>query len=82
MMIGHKKQWEFLKNKFETNQLSHAYLFTGAREIGKKTFALELAKLAGCKFPDLLIVKSINSESSIKSEKAAPKGEPRQRREN
>ena len=38
MVIGHKKQWEFLKNKFEANQLSHAYLFTGARWNWKKNF--------------------------------------------
>lgn len=57
MLIGHKKQREFLKNKFETGQLSHAYLFTGAREIGKKIFAVEFAEIIGCKFPDLLIVE-------------------------
>jgi DNA polymerase-3 subunit delta' len=69
MLIGHKKQWEFLKNKSELNQLSHAYLFTGADSIGKKMFAVEFAELVGCKFPDLLIVKSIDSESSIKNKK-------------
>lgn len=58
MLIGHKKQWDFLKKKFELDQLSHAYLFTGAKEIGKKTFAIEFADLLGCKFPDLMIVKS------------------------
>ena len=56
MLIGHKKQWELLKKKFELNQLSHAYLFTGAREIGKKTFATEFAEFIGCKFPDLMVV--------------------------
>jgi DNA polymerase III delta' subunit len=89
MLIGHKKQWEFLKKKLELNQLSHAYLFTGAKEIGKKTFAVEFVKLLNClepekkpcgkcvncqtieknSFPDLLIVKSINSTSSIKNKK-------------
>ena len=48
MLIGHKKQWNFLKNKFENNQLSHAYLFTGADRIGKKAFATELVKLVSC----------------------------------
>ena len=48
MLIGHKKQWEFLKNKFESDQLSHSYLFTGAKEIGKKTFAVEFTKLVNC----------------------------------
>ena len=69
MLIGHKKQWEFLKNKFESNQLSHAYLLTGPKEIGKKTFAVEFAELIGCKFPDLLVVKSIDSKSSVEDKK-------------
>ena len=67
MLIGHKKQREFLEKKHELNQLSHAYLFTGQKEIGKKMFATEFAGLVGCKFPDLLIVESINSTSSIKN---------------
>jgi DNA polymerase III gamma/tau subunit len=57
MLIGHKKQWEFLKKKFELNQLSHAYLFIGYREIGKRTFAKEFAEFIGCKFPDLMLVE-------------------------
>lgn len=48
MVIGHKKQWEFLRNKSELNQLSHAYLFSGAKEIGKKTLAIEFVKLLNC----------------------------------
>ncbi len=48
MLIGHKKQWELLKKKLELNQLSHAYLFIGAKEIGKKTFATEFVKLLNC----------------------------------
>ena len=69
MIIGHKKQWEFLKKKHELNQLSHAYLFAGQEGIGKKTFAIEFGGLVGCKFPDLLVVESINSASSIKNKK-------------
>ncbi|MBU3934732.1 hypothetical protein KKC00_02115 [Patescibacteria group bacterium] len=45
MFIGHQKQWSFLKKKFESRQLSHAYLFRGPEEIGKKTFTLEFVKL-------------------------------------
>ncbi len=88
-MESHKKQWEFLKNKFELNQLSHAYLLSGQDGIGKKEFAKEFVKLINCEnkptevcqkcvnckliekefFPDLSVIKSINSESSIKNEK-------------
>jgi DNA polymerase-3 subunit delta' len=48
IIIGHKKQWEFLKKKSESNELSHAYLFTGADGIGKKTFAKEFIKFVNC----------------------------------
>ncbi|MDP2741621.1 MAG: DNA polymerase III subunit [bacterium] len=48
MIIGHTKQWNFLKNKFESDQLSHAYLFTGENQLGKKTFAKEFVKLINC----------------------------------
>ena len=71
MVIGHQKQWEFLKRKFELNQLSHAYLFTGAEGIGKKLFAKEFSELIGCKFPDLMIV----SEANKKDEKFGDGGE-------
>jgi len=56
MLVGHKKQWEFLKSKFENNQLSHAYLFTGPKGIGKKLFAKEFSEFIGCKFPDFMLV--------------------------
>ena len=71
MIIGHKKQWEFLKKKSELNQLSHSYLFTGQNGIGKKMFALEFAGFLGCKFPDLMIL----SEANKKDEKFGDGGE-------
>jgi DNA polymerase-3 subunit delta' len=46
--MGHQKQWEFLQKKFETGTLSHAYLFLGAENLGKKDFAIELVKLINC----------------------------------
>jgi len=45
MIIGHHKQWGFLKNSIENNRISHAYLFYGPTKIGKKTIALDFAKL-------------------------------------
>jgi len=47
-MENHQKQWEFFKRNFEANQLSHAYLFTGLKYLGKKLFAKELVKLINC----------------------------------
>ena len=38
-----------MKRKFEQGQISHAYLFAGADQIGKKSFAIELVKLVNCK---------------------------------
>lgn len=61
MIIGHEKQIEFLKKKFEHGQLSHAYLFTGQDEIGKKKCALEFVKtITGIDketHPNLLLVE-------------------------
>ncbi|MEK7658543.1 MAG: hypothetical protein AAB352_01600 [Patescibacteria group bacterium] len=48
MLVGHSKQWEFLKKKLEQNQLSHAYLFSGQNGIGKKTFVIEFVKYINC----------------------------------
>lgn len=49
MIIGHKKQWDFLRRSFEEGQLAHAFLFCGENQIGKKTLAIELVKLLNCK---------------------------------
>jgi DNA polymerase-3 subunit delta' len=54
----HQKQWEFFKKKFESEQLAHAYLFTGEEGIGKKTFAQKLAEFVGCRFPDIMTISA------------------------
>ncbi len=48
MIVGHQKQWNFLKKKFESGQLAHAYLFSGEEKIGKRTLAKEFVKLINC----------------------------------
>ncbi len=80
-MKTHQKQWEFLENKFKANQLSHAYLFSGQEGIELKKFANEFVKLINGnteafnlaiekeQFPDLMVVRSINSKSSVDNEK-------------
>lgn len=77
MLIGHKKQWYFLKKKFELGQLSHAYIFKGPEGIGKKRFAIEFIKLINCKnekeeklveegkHPDILNVEVKEDKSEI-----------------
>lgn len=44
MLVGHTKQKKYFKNIINNGMLAHAYLFTGPEMIGKRTFALELAK--------------------------------------
>lgn len=46
-MVGHQKQWQFLKHSLKRG-LSHAYLFYGQDQLGKKTLALKFAKLLNC----------------------------------
>ncbi len=95
-MIGYQKQWDFLKRKFESNQLSHSYLLSGRNAGSIKFFSKEFIKYIyyaspnfngrgnqekgeascgscqNCKMierenlPDLLIIKSSNSTSSLK----------------
>ena len=43
MLIGHKKQWQFLKRSAELGRLSHAYLFSGPSKVGKRALAQEWA---------------------------------------
>lgn len=47
-MIGHKKQWRLLTNMALTGDLPHALLFSGQEQVGKRTMAVELAKLLLC----------------------------------
>jgi len=52
MLIGHQKQWEFLKKTFDSGKLPHSLLFQGQEQIGKKTLALEFAKYLNCEKKD------------------------------
>lgn len=62
MIIGHQKQWQFLKKSVELGKISHAYLFSGQERLGKKRIALEFVKLInGENFdighPDLILIE-------------------------
>lgn len=41
---GHKNQKLFLENALDNKRFSHAYLFCGPNQVGKRTLALEFAK--------------------------------------
>ncbi|MDD2696716.1 MAG: hypothetical protein PHE52_00965 [Candidatus Pacebacteria bacterium] len=45
MIIGHRKQWAFLKKAAQFKKFSHAYLFCGQEKLGKKKIALEWISL-------------------------------------
>ena len=71
MVIGHQKQWQFLKKSAELEKLSHAYLFTGPEKIGKRTLALEWASLLFGEnireklHPDFYLITPIKKEIQI-----------------
>ncbi|MCK5044699.1 hypothetical protein KAR26_03135 [Candidatus Parcubacteria bacterium] len=52
MILGHKKQQQFLKKSAELDRISHAYLFHGPSHLGKKTIAVEFIKLINCQNPN------------------------------
>lgn len=43
-IVGHEKQISMLDRDIETNNLSHAYLFSGTKEVGKFTIAKKMAQ--------------------------------------
>jgi len=69
MIIGHQKQWEFLKFLVKIKKIPHALLFVGPEKIGKKTLALEFASLILKQslrgHPDFVFLEPINGEIKI-----------------
>lgn len=70
-IIGHQKQWEFLKRLREKGNFSHAYLFSGQEKLGKKKLALEWISLLFGKdlqknqHPDLTFIEPLEKEIQI-----------------
>lgn len=52
-MIGHEAAQAWLHRAVETGRLAHAYLITGPRSVGKRTFALEIAQALNCEAPNV-----------------------------
>ena len=50
-VIGHAGAAELLRRDLAAGRLAHAYLFTGAEGIGKRTLALDLARAINCSAP-------------------------------
>ena len=47
-MIGHEAAQSWLRRALQTDRFAHAYLITGPRAVGKRTFALEIAQALNC----------------------------------
>ena len=47
-MIGHEAAQAWLRRALQPDRLAHAYLITGPRAVGKRTFALEIAQALNC----------------------------------
>jgi len=48
MIIGHKKIFDHLTVSYKKGNLSHAYIFHGSSQLGKRTLAFELVKKIYC----------------------------------
>jgi DNA polymerase-3 subunit delta' len=51
MVCGHDAQIKLFQRSVQRGRLAHAYLFLGTEGIGKRRFALELAKAVNCEAP-------------------------------
>jgi len=71
MIIGHQKQWELLRKSAETGKISHAYLFAGQDQLGKRAMALEwISFLLGeniqkGQHPDLILIEAEPEKKEI-----------------
>jgi DNA polymerase III subunit delta' len=52
-VIGHEAAQAWLQRAVQTDRLAHAYLITGPRSVGKRTFALEVAQAVNCLAADV-----------------------------
>jgi DNA polymerase-3 subunit delta' len=52
-LIGHSDALAWLRRALHTGRFAHAYLITGPRSVGKRTFALEIAQALNCLAPDV-----------------------------
>jgi len=71
MIIGHQKQWQFLKKLVNTGKVPHALLFVGQAQLGKKTLAIEFIEklfndnIRERQHPDFIFVEPQKGEIQI-----------------
>jgi DNA polymerase III subunit delta' len=51
-VLGHDKAVRLLQKSIDAGRVSHAYLFSGPRHVGKSMLARELAKALNCREPE------------------------------
>lgn len=51
-VVGHDHAVRLLRNSIQTGRVSHAYLFSGPRQVGKSTLAREFARALNCEEAD------------------------------
>ncbi|MDD5738374.1 MAG: DNA polymerase III subunit [Candidatus Pacebacteria bacterium] len=47
-LVGHKQQWNFLKQALKNDRLGQAFIFSGEEKLGKKKIAFEFVKMIFC----------------------------------
>lgn len=47
-LLGHAEAQSWLRSALATDRLAHAYLITGPRGVGRRTFALDIAQAVNC----------------------------------
>jgi DNA polymerase-3 subunit delta' len=69
MILGHKKQTQFLKEILNSGKIPHAFLFSGKEKLGKKKVAFEFSSLilnsSLENHPDFFYLEPIKNQISI-----------------
>jgi DNA polymerase III subunit delta' len=52
-LIGQQEALELLRRSLAADRVSHAYLITGPRGVGRRTLAMQLAQALNCEQPDV-----------------------------
>jgi len=71
MIVGHEKIWQYLLKSREQEKLSHAFLFSGEEQLGKRTLAFEFANyilkedITKKQHPDFIFVEPEKKEIQI-----------------
>ena len=67
--IGHAKQKELFERAMKNGRMGHAYAFVGPANVGKTTFALDLASALGADpIQDVIIAEELSTDSIRRSQ--------------